>query len=166
MNKKGLTLIELLIVMAIIGVLLVISVVATTNIRQRSRDSKRKYDLNQINRMMSSGTCFLPAVYGTGDYDLVEIFTDFKARQIAQTLPYMEIMPRDPLAGGGTDSRYRYAVTADGTGCSIYANIENTGEPVTLPALTAPAAGSGTGVLKGTANGVNGTKYFYQVSNR
>lgn len=166
MSKKGLTLIELLIAMAIIGVLVAVSVVATMNIRQRSRDSKRKYDLNQVNRMMSSGSCFTPAVYGTGDYDLGDIFTEFKDRQVAQSLPYMENAPHDPLAGTGATTRYRYKVTVDGTDCCIYTNLENIGEPVTLSTLTAPTAGAGTGVLNGATVGVNGTTRYYQISNR
>lgn len=168
MSKKGFTLIELLIAIVILGVLVSISVVATMTIRQRSRDSKRKYDLNQINRMMSSSACFIPASYGTGDYDLGDIFTEFKNRQIAQTLPYMEAAPRDPLAGEGvaTPTRYRYIVTVDGTACAVYANLENTGDPVTLTSLTAPTPGVGIGVLRGTATGVNGTKIYYQISNR
>lgn len=166
MSKKGFTLIELLIAIAIIGALVSISVVATMTIRQRSRDSRRKYDLNQINRMMSSSICFIPASYGTGDYDLGDIFTEFKNRQIAQTLPYMEVAPRDPLAGEGVATRYRYIVTVDGTACAVYANLENTGDPVTLTSLTAPTPGVGIGVLRGTAIGVNGTKMYYQISNR
>ncbi len=47
-NKKGFTIIELLIVIAIIGLLATISMVALNGARQKSRDAKRLADIRQI----------------------------------------------------------------------------------------------------------------------
>lgn len=48
MNKKGFTIIEIMVVVTIIGILSTISVVALNQIRKNSRDSKRISDLERI----------------------------------------------------------------------------------------------------------------------
>ena len=47
----------------------------------------------------------------------------------------------------------------------VYANLEREEEPVTLPLVTAPGPGGGTGVFESTIEGWNGTKKYFQVSN-
>ena len=48
-NKKGFTIIELLVVISIIGLLATISVVVLNGARRKSRDTKRISDIRQIN---------------------------------------------------------------------------------------------------------------------
>lgn len=47
-NRKGFTLVELLVVVAIIGLLSTLAVVALGNARQKARDAKRVSDIKQI----------------------------------------------------------------------------------------------------------------------
>jgi prepilin-type N-terminal cleavage/methylation domain-containing protein len=47
-NKKGFTLIEMLIVIAIIGILAVMILFSVTNSLKKSRDNKRVTDINQV----------------------------------------------------------------------------------------------------------------------
>jgi type IV pilus assembly protein PilA len=51
-NKKGFTLIELLVVIAIIGLLSSISIYAVNIARMKARDSKRIYDIKQIQKAL------------------------------------------------------------------------------------------------------------------
>lgn len=74
------------------------------------------------------------------------------------------MVPRDPSAGTKTESFYKYIVTGEKK-CALYANFENKNEKVTLPALTEPTAGGGTGVLKAITDGWNNSPIYYQVSN-
>jgi general secretion pathway protein G len=67
MNTKGFTLLELLVSATIIGVLTIIGVVSYGSVNKRSRDVKRKSDLEQIRsalEMYRSDNGFYPAANG------------------------------------------------------------------------------------------------------
>jgi prepilin-type N-terminal cleavage/methylation domain-containing protein len=48
MNRRGFTIVELLIVIVVIAMLAAISIVAFTGVQQRARDTQRKSDLSQL----------------------------------------------------------------------------------------------------------------------
>jgi prepilin-type N-terminal cleavage/methylation domain-containing protein len=156
---KGFTLIEILIVIAIIGILAGVVLVVTHGTTGKARDARRKQELGQVGRFLSGSDCYIPNA-GAGDYDLATLVPELQTKypQYAQFIPSL----KDPKSGSDTQSNYRYLVT-DAGHCVLYANLENENEPVTLPALTAPTAGGGTGVLKAAVTGVNGTGIFYQI---
>ena len=160
-RQKGFSLIEILVVIAIIGVLASVAFVALGTVRLKARDTKRKVDLSQIGRLLSASTCYLPDT-GTGDYDLIDLVSELMVKY-PQYAQYASSLPKDPKTGSETATNYRYQVTADNH-CVLYANFENENETITLGSLTAPTPNAGNGVLKAINPGPNGTNIYYQIS--
>ena len=156
-SRRAFTLIELLIVIAIIGLLATISFVFFGNARNKARDTKRKFDIGQVGRFLFLGNCYMPSA-GFGEYDLTGVMSELKTiYPQAQSLPTI----KDPKSGSDTESMYRYQVTASDK-CILYTNLENLEEKPTLSGMVAPEAGKGTGILIGSTLGVNGTHIYYQ----
>lgn len=161
-RKFGFTLIEILVVVAIIGVISTIVGVALFSARTKARDTKRRFEITQLGRFITQ-TCYVPNA-GDGEYDLADLLAELRLKY-PQSAGAMSQTPKDPKTGTATQSFYKYVVTNDGKQCALYANLENDGEPVTLTGLTAPTAGGGTGVLEASADGWNGSRKYYQISN-
>jgi prepilin-type N-terminal cleavage/methylation domain-containing protein len=158
--RKAFTLIELMVSVAIVAVLATIVVAAVLPARVRARDTVRLADMNQMGRFLLAISCYAPAA-GPGDYDLQALYQDLVATtpQVAQ---YVSAAPKDPKSGSDTESGYRYTYTADGK-CVLYANLENPETQITLTDLTAPTPGGGTGVLKASSSGPNGSPIYFQI---
>jgi prepilin-type N-terminal cleavage/methylation domain-containing protein len=159
-SSRGFSLIELLVVVAIIATLASIALVAFGGARAKARDVRRKSDLNQIGRFLYASTCYAPNA-GAGDYDLAQLIPELSSKypQLAQ---YSSMIPRDPRSGSEETTNYRYMFDTDGH-CALYANLENESEQVTLPSITQPTPGAGTGVFTGTNEGANGTRLYFQI---
>ncbi len=158
----GFTLMEILVVIGIIGLLAAISVVLLTPALKKGRDAKRKNDLAQIGRFLSL-SCYSPDA-GDGEYDLASLFEEIKIKN-PQISNFIKSSPKDPLIGTDSQSFYIYKITDGGKKCVLYANLENNGEPITLPSISAPTPGGGTGVYEAGAAGWNNTAKFFQFSN-
>lgn len=157
--KRGFTLIELLVVIAILGILASIVFVALSGTRTKALDTRRKAEISQIGQFLKA-SCFTPTT-GVGDYDLYPIIEELRTKypQYSSQIPYI----KDPSTGTDAVSNYRYVVTS--TGCAVYTNFQNSNEPVTLPSITAPTPGGGTGVFQAPTPGWNGSTKYFQVSN-
>jgi len=158
---RGFTLIETLVVIAIIGILASIILVSFSNVRERARDVRRKMEISTIGRFLMT-SCYLPDG-GAGEYDLIPLSQEILSKY-PQYSQHLSQVPKDPKTGTATESRYIYTVSADGKKCALYGNLENNGEPITL-SITAPTPGGGTGVLRASSPGWNGTPIFFQISN-
>lgn len=158
-SKRGFTLVELLVVIAIIGALASIIFVSLSSARVKALDTKRRAEITQVGRLLKT-SCYTPAA-GPGDYDLHPILDELRIKypQYASQIPNL----KDPTTGSDTVSNYRYVV--NGNNCAVYANFQNEDEPVTLPALSGPTPGGGTGVFKASTPGLSGSTKYFQVSN-
>ena len=161
MKDDAFTIIELLITIAIIGVLSTVVFVAVGPSRRNARDRVRQVQLNQIGRFLTSGSCYKPNS-GEGDYDLKEIFDEIVLENEA-VAKFLTSVPKDPRLGSESESGFRYLYSSDGH-CSLYANLENDNTEVTLPSLTKPTAGGGQGVLNASNPGPNKSTKYYQIS--
>ncbi len=161
-KKAGFTLIETLVVIAIIGILATIILVAVSSVALKARDTKRKAELSQIGRLIVS-SCYLPDA-GEGEYDLIDLAAELRIKY-PQYAGALVNVPKDPKSGTETESYYKYIVTADGKNCVVYANLENKQEKVILMTISVPTPGGGTGIFQTSDDGWNGSNRYFQVSN-
>lgn len=161
-NTSAFTFIEILISIAIIGILATMAGLAMVPIRHKAKDTKRKSEISQIGRFLSIN-CYLPNA-GNGEYDLRDLINEFKMRypQYANSVP-SDV--KDPKSGTKEKSFYKYIVKDDGDGCVLYANLESESEQVTLPDISVPTTKKGLGVFQASSPGWNGSTKYFQVSN-
>ncbi|MEK7649584.1 MAG: type II secretion system protein [Patescibacteria group bacterium] len=159
-HTKAFSLVELLIVVAIIGVLATIIMPAILGTRAKARDVRRKAEISQMGRLLSV-SCFVPSA-GSGDYDIAGIIDELKAANPRYASMIAEI-PKDPGIGTDTQTHYRYIVDGSTRKCALYANFEGDSQVVTLSIVTA-TPGGGTGVFQSNTPGPNGGTRYYQVS--
>ncbi len=120
--NKGFTLVELLIVIAIIGVLASLLMVNFVGIRQRARDAQRKSDLRQIQSALE--------LYRSDQGEYPKTLTGGQPLKNGSTI-YMSEIPSDPnFTGSG--SNYKYAgqnkQLLDGTDYTLSACLENSSD--------------------------------------
>lgn len=161
-KNKGFSLIEVIVVVAVVGLLVGIATVSLGASKEKTRDTVRKSDVAQVGRFFTLG-CYVPQA-GGGEYDLNQIIDDLIAKYPEQKkfIPAGQIL--DPILGTELESYYKYRVTSDGEHCVLYTNLENSTEQVTLEDIAAPTFGGKTGVFEATTEGWNGSKKYYQIS--
>lgn len=127
-TKKGFTLVELLIVIAIIGVLSALLMANFIGVRQRARDAQRKSDLRQIQSALE--------LYRSdvGNYPSDVEFGGKLANPTDENTAYMQKVPTDPVNSG-----YSYSYSSDNASYYLAACLENASDsqgvdPSQLPA--------------------------------
>lgn len=118
-RKKGFTLIELLIVIAIIAILVVMAVWAITSNLAKSRDARRKGDLDRIKIAFED-------YYGDrNEYPPDDTLTNCGSNALK---PYLSSIPCDPK----TDKPYCYIYDSDNNAQNyrILSNLENRNDPI------------------------------------
>ncbi len=120
-RHSGFTLIELLVAATIIGILTVIAVVSYSSAQKRSRDGKRKADLEAIRGAleMRRADC--------GTYPLTADFSSYWGTSWSETCgttnyTYMQKVPEDPK-----DPTYTYGYSSDGNTYTLCAYLESPG---------------------------------------
>ena len=160
-TRAGFTLIELLIVIALIGMLAAIVTFAVYPNYQKARDARRKIEVGETGKLLAY-SCYTPDA-GPGDYDLKAVADELTSKYPQYASMFSQI-PRDPAKGTANETFYRYAIDASHR-CALYANLENESEAITLPGITSPTPGGGTGIFKAASAGWNGSTKYYQFSN-
>lgn len=128
-RKHGFTLIELLVTIGIIAILVVIGVVSYSSINRRSRDTRRKSDIEQLRsalEMYRSDVGYYPDV-GAGMFVNVEQLRD----TLVTTNAYLPDIPEDPK--DNTANPYMIIFQRDASQTHYYryclvAALEGTGE--------------------------------------
>lgn len=124
MNKKGFTLIELLIVIMILGVLAALITGNFFTSLKKGRDSKRKADLEQMQRALEM------YYEDKRAYPLTLTFNSPLFDPVSGKV-YMQKLPSDPTSG----KSYQY-ISVDGTSYSLYACMENNLQVLPYNSLT------------------------------
>jgi prepilin-type N-terminal cleavage/methylation domain-containing protein len=123
-TRKGFTLIEVMTVVAIIGLLSTFIFASMSEAQRRSRDAKRLADIKQVQNALE-----LYADEHGGAYPLVP--TSFVFQLASSLVPnYIRVLPEDPVRTGGNRYRYYTVDATNGSSYTILVNLE-TDDPAT-----------------------------------
>lgn len=137
MQRKGFTLVELLVVVGIIGVLASVSIVSLNSVRQKGRDAKRISEVKQMQSGLEAyftnagsypvqGTAAAPVTLGAVNFDAL-CTAGFAASGAGCPNAFMQKVSKDALSGtavpganpaGTYDYKYHSADSA-GADCAV-----------------------------------------------
>jgi general secretion pathway protein G len=125
-TSKGFTLIEVLVVAGIIAVLSVVGVTSYTSINMRSRDAKRKSDLEQVRSALEMYRTDTGSYPGSGV--AFALLNGLKPTLVDGSPSYMPSIPQDPRSTSDTPTYYWYSplgTTAPFYGYCLCAKLES-----------------------------------------
>jgi prepilin-type N-terminal cleavage/methylation domain-containing protein len=131
LKNKAFTLIELLIAMAIIGILATIGLGSFRTAQMRGRDAARKSDLKQISNALE--LYFSDHNTYPMDSSVVSDSGEFTDGETT----YLKVIPHDPA--GGT---YVYQISSTGNKYRLFARLENTEDKNINPDITVSCGSS------------------------
>ncbi len=138
-SNNGFTLVELLVVMAILGILTVITLGNFRTSQIKARDAQRKSDLRQIANALeayyndhsvypsSNASGFILACFCSNGNEPCDWTQDLGQREFCDenNTVYMSKVPGDPLS----DPEHAYCYESDETYYKLYAILENKNDP-------------------------------------
>ena len=126
-NNKSFTLIEILVVIAILAGFMALLVPNFMEVRVKSRDVRRKSDLKTIQKALELYSLNQnPQTYPTTIPSPCTAFTD----SVLANVTYLQKVPQDPLTQCNTASTANYYyVQSDSSTYSLYACAENKYDP-------------------------------------
>jgi len=141
-NKRGFTLMEILIATAIIAVITAIGIVSYSSINKRSRDAKRKSDLEQVRSAMEMYRTD-NGHYPTSSAVTYSLLTTVDPGDGTGPLvsTYLPSIPMDPKSTATALRTYYYKVISDGPDYYSYclcSGVENAAEGKNECGITSP----------------------------
>ena len=141
-SRKGFTLIEMLIVIAIIGILSSVVLVGLGPVQRRGRDARRQADLREVQNALE--LYFSKCGHYPGGADCDDSIGSPDWAEMAEALKGAGIginqIPNDPSAGGNEESSRNYDYATDGSGTTyvLGATLEDAGNPALNDSLKVP----------------------------
>ena len=126
-TRRAFTLIELMVTIAIIGILTALATTSYVGVRARARDAQRKNDLTQLK--INLNTYYIaqtPVKYPLAEVAKVTLNNTNDVLFTALVPAYAKSIPLDPLNSG--NNVYKYQSSGNGSSYTLYGTLENTND--------------------------------------
>ncbi len=142
---RGFTLLELMIAIAIVGILSAVGIASFSNTLQKARDTKRKEDFQAIQKALQlyyNDNNKFPTTT-TWVYSSTNPATWMPTAPVSVTPAYIKTLPLDPTNNGAlttaTNYSYGYITDANGSCYVLAARLENTSDTSGTGTFPSPA---------------------------